>query len=161
GRRDFALVESESTARGLLGWHTVALGHVDGPALDVLSDLLTCGRRSRLWEVLVEREQLATWVEASQEGARRAERFLIQDEAAPEAEPDRIEEIIREAIGQLADEGPTHAELLRSRRRLEAAWRWEQEDLTGLAAGLGQFALWDDWRAWQAEHRAELAVKSD
>jgi zinc protease len=60
GRRDFTLVESESTARGLLGWHTVPLGHPDGPALDILSDLLTCGRRSRLWNTLVERERVAT-----------------------------------------------------------------------------------------------------
>src|SRR5262249_42236547 len=45
--------------------------------------------------------------------------------------------------------------------RLEAAWRWEQEDLAGLAAGLGHVALWDDWRAWQAEHRAALAVDGD
>ncbi len=56
GRRDVRLVEPESAPRGLLGWHTVPLGHPDGPALDVLSDLLTCGRRSRLWDALVERD---------------------------------------------------------------------------------------------------------
>ena len=52
-------------------------------------------------------------------------------------------------------------ELERSRNRLEAAWRWEQEDLAGLAAGLGQFALNGDWRAWQAEHRAALGVQAE
>ena len=87
GRRDFRVVEPESAARGLFGWHTVPLGHPDGPALDVLSDLLTCGRRSRLWDHLVERDQLATWVETGQEGARRAGQFLLQVEAVPGAEP--------------------------------------------------------------------------
>jgi zinc protease len=47
------------------------------------------------------------------------------------------------------------------RRRLEAAWRWEQEDWTGLAAGLGGAALWDDWRSWPAEHQAALAVDAE
>ncbi len=161
GRRDFTLVDSESAARGLLGWHTVPRGHPDGPALDVLSDLLTCGRRSRLWGALVERARIATWIEASQDGSHRAGQFLVQVEAPSEIEPFRIEQAIGDVFGRLAEDGPTPEELYRARHRLEAAWRWEQEDLAGLAAGLGQVALWDDWRAWQAEHRAALAVEAD
>ncbi|MDR3637227.1 MAG: insulinase family protein, partial [Isosphaeraceae bacterium] len=161
GRRDFTLAESESVARGLLGWHTVPRGHPDGPALDVLSDMLTCGRSSRLWDALIEQEHLVTWVDAAQEGARRAGQFLIQVEAAPGVEPLRLERSIAAVIAHLAHEGPTAEELARSCCRLEAAWRWEQEDLAGLAAGLGQVALWEDWRAWQAEHRAALAVHAD
>jgi zinc protease len=161
GRRDFTLVETDSVARALLGWHTVPRGHPDAPALDVLADLLTCGRRSRLWDGLVERGRLATFVDAGQDAARRAGQFLVQVEAPAGAEPGRIERAVREALKGLADGGPTPEELTRSRHRLEAAWRWEQEDLAGLAAGLGGVALWDDWRAWQAEHRAALAVGPD
>ena len=136
-------------------------GHPDGPALDVLSDLLTCGRRARLWSALVEHGRIATWVDAAQDGARRAGQLVLQVEAAPDIPPARIEETITAILDQLADAGPTPAELARSRNRLEAAWRWEQEDLAGLAAGLGQAAPWGDWRAWQAEHRAALAVEAD
>ena len=161
GRRDFSILEPESVARGLFGWHTVTLGHPDGPALDVLSDLLTCGRRSRLWDQLVETEKLATWVETGQEGAKRAGQFLLQVESVPGAEPERIEQAIARILADLSNEGPTASELERSRNRLEAAWRWEQEDLAGLAGGLGLFALNGDWRAWQAEHRAALAVQAE
>jgi zinc protease len=163
GRRDFVLTEPESVARGLFGWHSVPLGHPDGPALDVLSDLLSCGRRSRLWDGLVERGRLATWVDAAQEGAHRAGQFLIQVETPAGAgiEPARVEEEIRSVLDAFADAGPTAEELARSRHRLEAAWRWEQEDLAGLAAGLGNVALWDDWRNWQRDHRAALAVEPD
>jgi len=161
GRRNFSIVEADAVARGVLGWHSVPIGHPDTPALDVLSDLLTCGRRSRLWESLVEHGRLATWADAVQEGSHLAGQFLMQVEAAPGVEPGRIEDEIRAALEALADEGPTAEELARSRNRLEAAWRWEQEDLAGLASGLGHVALWDDWRAWQAEHRAALAVSAE
>ncbi len=161
GRREFELLESESVARGLFGWHTVPMGHPDVPALDVLSDLLTCGRRSRLWDRLVERERVATWVDTSQESARRAGQLLIQVEATPRADPHQIESEILKVIERLADEGPTVEELTRSQNRLEAAWRWEQGDVGGLASGLGDFALWGNWSDWQAQHRAAIAVKAE
>ena len=161
GRRDFTLEEPDATARGLLGWHSVARGHPDGPPLDVLADILTIGRRARLWERLVERDRLATWVEAAQEPSRMCGQFLIQVEAATGVTERAIEDAIFAEIAALASAGPTVEELTRSRNRLEAAWRWEQEDVFGLASGLGQVALWDDWRAWQAEHRATLAVSRE
>ncbi len=161
GRRDFTLRESDAVARGLLGWHSVPRDHPDVPALDVLSDILTCGRRSRLWDALVERGRLATYVDAAQEPSRLAGQFLIQVEAAPGAEPRKIEDVIRSLLEDLADQGPTDEELGRSRNRLESAWRWEQEDQAGLAAGLGQAALWGNWRTWQAERRGALAVSAE
>src|SRR5262249_13837911 len=129
GRRDFTLAESESVARAILGWHTVPRGSADGPALDVLSDLLSSGRRSRLWNGLVEKGKLASWVEAAQEGSRWAGQFLIQVETPGDVEPQAVEAAIRGVIDSLGDEGPTAEELARARRRLESAWRWEQEDL--------------------------------
>jgi len=161
GRRDFEVIDPESTPRGIFGWHSVPFGHPDGPALDVLSDILTCGRRSRMWDALVERDRLATWVETGQEAARQAGQFLLQVEAVPGAEPAKIDRAISGILRKITEDGPTAVELERSRNRLEAAWRWEQEDLAGLAAGLGQFALNGDWRAWQAEHRSALAVQAD
>ena len=161
GRRSFELLEAESVPRGILGWHTVPMGHPDVPALDVLSDLLTCGRRSRLWDRIVERGRLATYIDASQESARRAGQMLIQVEATPGADPRRIESELLAIIETLADDGPTAEELTRSRNRLEAAWRWEQGDVGGLASGLGDVALWGQWSDWQARHRASIAVESD
>jgi zinc protease len=158
GRRDFSLVEPDGVARGLLGWRTVPRGHRDVPALDVLSDLLSCGRRSRLWQALVETLGLATWVEAAHASAQRAGQLLIQLEADPSASRAAIERCILDELCSLADPGPTPDELARSRRRLESAWRWERDDPAALASGLGHAALWGDWRSWLAEHQAALAV---
>src|SRR5262249_2171378 len=158
GRRDFVLMGSEAVARGLFGWRTVPRGHVDVAPLEVLADLLCCGRRSRLWQALVETDGAAGGVEAAAAADQPGGQFFIQVEADGGTDPAALAARIRAELDRLAEPGPTPEELARARRRLEAAWRWEQEDLTGLAAGLGTAALWDDWRSWPAEHRAALAV---
>ncbi len=33
--------------------------------------------------------------------------------------------------------------------------------MAGLASGLGHYALWDHWKAWQEQHRAALAVSAE
>ncbi len=161
GKREFTLAEADALPRGLLGWHTVARGHRDTAALDVLADLLGAGRRSRLWQTLVERDKLATWVEASHSPARRAGQFSIVVESVSGVDPAAFEERIAGVLGELARHGPTAEELARARNRLEAGWRWEQEDVAGLAAGIGHAALWGNWRDWQAEHAAALAVDAE
>jgi zinc protease len=158
GRRDFSLVEEDGLARGLLGWRTIPRGHADVAALDVLSDILSCGRRSRLWHSLVDAQGLATWVEAAHATARRGGQLLIQLEAEPGSSREAIERFILDELRRLADVGPTSDELARSRCRLEAAWRWEHDEPASLASGVGHAALWEDWRSWRAEHRAALAV---
>ena len=160
GRREFRLNEPESVARGLLGWHSVGSSHPLRAPLEILSDLLTTGRRSRLSDALVEKTRLATWVDSSQQSSRRAGQFLIQVEASQGSEPKRIEGEITRILQDLAENGPTPEEIERSRTRLAAAWRWDREDLSGLAAGLGEVALWEDWRAWNEHRRISLAVEA-
>ena len=157
-RRRFELIEPDAIARGLFGWHTVPRLHDDAPALGVLADLLSCGRRSRLWDALVERGRLATYVDAAHQPSRLAGQFLVQVEAAPGVAPIRIESAIRGELDRIVRDGPTPEELSRSRHRLEAAWRWQHDDLPGLAGGLGITALWGRWTDWPAMHRAALDV---
>jgi zinc protease len=160
GRRGFVVADSESAARSLLGWRTVPRAHPDVPVLDVLADLLCGGRRSRLWQSLVETEKTATYVETAHSAAHRAGQFFIQLEATPGADLSAIEQRITSLLHDLRENGPAAAELERSRRRIKAAWRWEQEDLTSLAGGLGAAALWHEWRDWLAELRTALAVEA-
>ena len=158
GRREFVLSDAEAAARGLFGWRTVPRAHSDAVVLDVLADLLCCGRRSRLWNALVETDKSAVWIESAHAAAQRAGQFFIQLEAAQGADSAHLERRLSAELARLRDTGPSANELDRSRRRITAAWRWEQEDLTTLAAGLGSAATWSDWRDWQAELRATLTI---
>jgi len=160
-RRAVELFEAEAIPRGLFGWHTVTRSASDVPPLGVLADLLCSGRRSRLWEALVERHRLATHVDADHDASRWAGQFVIQVEAAPRSDPKRIEAVIRAELDRLARDGPRPEELERSRRRLEAAWRWRRDDLPGLSAGLGLSGLWGRWTDWPANHRAALGVTAE
>jgi zinc protease len=158
GRREFVLSDAESAARGLFGWRTVPRAHRDAVVLDVIADLLCCGRRSRLWNSLVETDKSVIWIESAHAAAQRAGQFFVQLEAAPGADLGQLERRICDELARLRETGPSADELDRSRRRIKAAWRWEQEDLTTLAAGLGSAALWSDWRDWQTEIRATLTI---
>ncbi|WP_337177851.1 pitrilysin family protein [Paludisphaera sp.] len=162
GRRDFVLNEPDTQPRALLGWQTVPSQHPDAPALDVLADVLSAGRRSRLWRTLVEDRRLAAWAEASHGAGRRAGQFLVQIEGAEDhVDPAEVEDVVLELLDDLIERGPTAEEMSRVRNRFEAGWRWDQEDLLALACGVGEAALWGDWRDWQAEHAAALAVDAE
>lgn len=162
GRRDFTLDEHDALPRAILGWHTVPVQHADAPALDVLADVLSAGRRSRLWRTLVEEARIAGWVEAGQGAGRQAGQFLIQIEAAEDrVDPAEVEDAVLDLIDDIVQNGPTEEEMARVRNRFEAGWRWDQEDLLALACGVGEAALWGDWRDWQAEHAAALAVDAE
>lgn len=159
GRRDVRLAEpGDGVVRGLLGWRTVPSGHPDAPGLDVVADLLTGGRKSRLWSELVDHHRLVSLVDASHEPARLAGQTVVQIEAVPGAPHETIEACVLESIKRLGLTGPTDEELARVRARREAAWRWGQEDLAGLAAGLGGRALWRSWTDFQEQHRAAMVV---
>jgi zinc protease len=160
GRRYFELSEPGSAPRGLLGWRTVPRGHADAPVLDVVADLIASGRRARLWRSLVETEMSCTWVEAAHAVSHRGGQFFIQLEAVSDDGVAAVERRVAADLLRLSQSGPSTQELARARRRLVAAWRWEQEDLTSLAAGLGSAAVWNDWRLWPSEHRAALSVSA-
>ena len=159
GRREFLLHEANGLPRGLWGWHTVPRGHRDAPALDVVAELLGSGRKSRLWQTLVEHRKVATWVEAAHAPAVRAGQFFIHVECVPGSDPAVLERLVAEVLEEFSGEGPTPEELARTRNRLEVGWRWEQEDLAGVAAGIGQAALVGRWSDWQAEHLAAMSVE--
>ena len=158
GRRAFVVEDGEGLPQFILGWHTVAREHPDGPVLDVLADLLAGGTRARLKQRLVDRRGLATWVQSSQEGGQLAGQFFVRLEAPPGADPAVVEHEIVAELHALAREGPEPEALARCRKRLQAAWCWEQQDAANLSTSLGSVALWQPWTAWIAEHRAALAV---
>ena len=136
GRRDFMMAETDGVARGLFGWRTVSRGHADVPGL--LRSWPICsasgdgrGSGSR-WSRKI---GPATWVEASHAAAQPPGNSSSSLRRTPVSTRPTSESVHDELV-RLADPGPSPEELARSQQRLEAAWRWEREDLA--AAWFGQ-----------------------
>lgn len=113
-------VEFDAEPQLAIAWHMPAGGGVNQETFDVIGDLLTRGRTSRLYKSLVEEKQLVTSVRAYSSFTRFPDIFSIW--ATPKAPHtiDEVEKAVYEEIDKLRDEGPTDWELQRVRNQLDA-----------------------------------------
>jgi predicted Zn-dependent peptidase len=100
-------------------WHAPASGHPDAEPLDVLSQILSAGRSSRLYRRLVYRAQLALAAEGAYWELGQAGVFYAFANVRPEAKIERVEQILFEEIERLARESVSPAELEKAKRQLE------------------------------------------
>ena len=102
-------------ARIYMRWNFPQWASREYALLDLVSDVLTSGKTSRLYKRLVYDEQLATSVSAFVDGREIASQFGIVADARPGVELAAVEAVIREELARLLAEGPTQAELDRVR----------------------------------------------
>ncbi|MGO8970402.1 MAG: M16 family metallopeptidase [Myxococcaceae bacterium] len=103
-------------------------GTAGDAACDVLATVLGRGKASRLYARLVYRDQLATEVEAEQDGRELQGVFTLSALARPKVDAQALVKAIDEELQRLRSEGPTSAELEAARtleytdaaRRLES-----------------------------------------
>jgi zinc protease len=100
-------------------WHAPASGHPDAEPLDVLSQILSAGRSSRLYRRLVYQAQLARAAEGAYWELQQAGLFYAFASVRPEAKIERVEQILFEEIGRLAQQPVSAAELEKAKRQLE------------------------------------------
>ncbi len=147
-----------------MGWHVPSALDADAPALDVLSDLLTGGRTSRLYRRLVEGARLAASVTSSVGPGDRYPR-LFQIAATPRAPHTtaEIESAVYHELARLVREGPTTAEIQRVQNRVEAGSFRRLTSNLGLAFQLARSAsLYGDWReTFRASKRLAAVTPED
>jgi len=102
-----------------VAWHSSKIFTDDDAALDVLAEVLTEGKSSRLYRRLVYDEQIAQNVSASQEGRELAGSFWIVATARPGVSLARIATAIREEIARVAADGVTAEERERAVNGIE------------------------------------------
>jgi zinc protease len=100
-------------------WHAPATGDPDGPALDVLSTILSSGRSSRLYRRLVNDEQVALSASGGYWEMKDAGLFYGMVGVRPDASVERAEALFFEEIARLRDEPVSEAELDKARRGIE------------------------------------------
>lgn len=98
-------------ARLYLTWHTVPAHTPDDPSLDVLANLLSHGKTSRLYKALVYDKQIAQNVMASQSSQEIAGTFDLEATAKPGQALPEIQAAIDSIIGDVLAHGVTQREV--------------------------------------------------
>jgi zinc protease len=102
-----------------VAWHAPATGHADAEALDVLSQILSAGRSSRLYRRLVYETQQALGAAGAYWEMQQAGVFYAFVAVRPDAKIERVESILFEEIERVAREPVSADELEKAKRQLE------------------------------------------
>jgi zinc protease len=104
-----------------VAWHAPPSGHDDGPALDVLSQILSNGRSSRLYRSLVYDAQLALAAHGSYWELVDAGVFYAFAVVRPGADVDEVERRFAVEISRLREAMVAPDELAKAKRQLEVS----------------------------------------
>ena len=102
-------------------WQTPPAGHPDIEALDVIGEILSGGRSSRVYRRLIHDEQIALSAHSGNSELAGAGIFGAYASVRPGESIDRVEASYLEEIARLRDEPVTAGELDKAKRQLEVA----------------------------------------
>ena len=103
-------------------WNVPPWGSSDGDYLDLVSDVLSTGKSSRLYRRLVYQDRIATDVSASVDLREIGGLFVIRASVRAGVELARVERALNEELARLVATGPTVTELRRVKARYRASF---------------------------------------
>jgi zinc protease len=114
-----------------LAWRTPGLFAEGDAGLDMLAEVLTGGKTSRLYRTLVHERRIATDVSAVQGSRELGGLFSVIATAAHGHELDELERVITDEIASLADIGPDFREIERCLAQVEAQFVYRLQTVGG------------------------------
>lgn len=148
GERRF-VIEERSQPIYVEGYHTVNNQHPDFQALNLLSNILTSGRTSRLYRRMVVDDQSALQASSlnGYPGSKYPGMFLIYVIPNQGVEMEAVEETLREELRKIVEEGVTEEELNRVRTNSRAGLVRTLTSNSGIAQTLASAHInGGDWR---------------
>jgi predicted Zn-dependent peptidase len=133
----------------LEGYHKPAVTHPDDAVYDVLSDILSAGRTSRLYRRLVRDEKIAAAAQAFSgfPGIKYPNLMAFFAMPSPESTNEEVQAAIREEIERIKTEPVTDDELARAKTRAKANLIRGLQSNAGIAQQLASYEmLFGDWR---------------
>ncbi len=138
-------VEFDAQPRVYSSWLTVPLAHPDFVVFDVLSEIMSGGRTTRLYKRLVEKDQIAVGVWCWIMHLRDTNMFMYA--ATPKA-PHTVQEVdaaVLEEFERLKTEPVGARELERAKNQLAAGFVRAMESNLDLAKVLGEYEVMVGW----------------
>jgi predicted Zn-dependent peptidase len=147
------------------GYHKPGALHPDDAIYDVVSDLMTSGRTSRLYRALVRDKKVAVAAAGFNgfPGSKYPNLFVYFGIPAPEKTNADVRDAIRAEIERLKTEDVSDADLAMVKTRAKADLIRQLNDNQGLAQQLGTAqALLGDWRElFRQVDRIDKVTKAD
>lgn len=121
-----------------LAWHTPALMKPGDAELDIVSNLLSGGKNSRLYKRLVYELQIAQDVNATQQSQALGSNYLIIATARPGQSLDKLQAVIDEELDKLRATPPDAREMQRALNQIEANFFRGMERVGGFGGKANQ-----------------------
>jgi predicted Zn-dependent peptidase len=147
------------------GYHKPAATDPSEPAFDAITDVLTRGRTSRLYRLLVRDKQLAIAIQGggSFPGAKYPHLMVLFAVPARGIKTEQVVEALRPELERLKTEDITDEEMARFKTRAKADLIRSLDSNEGLAENLANYqTLFGDWRElFRYVERLDKVTKAD
>ena len=143
GERRLLLVDRVEMPRLYLAWRTPPLFAAGDAELDLLAEVLSDGKASRLQRRLVREGRIATDVTAGQSSRELTGGFFIAATAAPGHTLAELEAAISAELDALAADGPSAVELERARTSADADFVYRTQTVGGFGGRSDQLNLYN------------------
>jgi len=125
-------------------FHTPGYPHNDLYPLDVAEGVLS-GKSGRLYDRLVNKEELATSAGASNAYRLHDGYFHVYADLKEGVDPDTVEAILKEELANLIKEGPRQSEMDRIKNSIRKSFASKLKSLEGLSDQLAWFERLGNW----------------
>ena len=122
-----------------LSWHSDKAYGKDDSSLDILSDILTGSKSSRLYKNLVFEKEVAQDVSAFQFSGKIGGFFTITATAKPGVKLDSLKSVIINELNELRNNGVTGKELLKSKNGIKSNFIYSLQNLDSLADQINSY----------------------
>ncbi len=144
-------------ARVYKAWNVAEWGNPDVDYLDLLGQILSNGKSSRLYKRLVYDDQIATDIAAFNWTRELGGLFIMFATAQPGGDLAAVERAMEEELDRLLTEGPTEAEVERARMSLQAGFVRGLEGIGGFGGKSDILATYEVYFGNADAHRASQA----
>jgi zinc protease len=130
-----------------IAWHVPNHTSPDAPALELLSQLLSEGRASRLYQRLVYEKRMVLGA-GGEYSYTSLDPSLFWFYATPllGQTPEAVEQALLDEVERIKQEPVPAEELERARNQIEASFVWQQDSVSSRASVLGRFEVLGSWR---------------
>jgi zinc protease len=129
-----------------MAWHSPAMYAPGDAEMDLIGELLTSGKMSRLYRSLVYEKRIALDVSAFQSSRELGSFFMLVVTAAPGRSLTDITALVDGELQQLSDDGPTTAEMERVTAQAEAHFLYRLQTVGGFGGKSDQLNAYNVFR---------------